>query len=71
MFWPFFTSEIDTVKPPNNDHLSTTTTSAASRFPLLEHKGTSEQRQPVNNDHNFGVLRFDSTYKAELEPLCD
>ncbi len=40
-----------------NDHLSTTTTILTSRFPHLDYKGTSEQRPPVNNGHNFGVPR--------------
>jgi hypothetical protein len=53
-----------TVKP------ELTTTVVASRFPLLEHKGTFEQRPPVNNGHNFGVpklvvvLRFDCICKS-------
>jgi hypothetical protein len=27
-----------------------------SRFPNLVYKGTSEQRPPINNGHNFGVV---------------
>ncbi len=45
-------------RPPlDNDHLSTPTTILAFLFPHLECNGTSEQRSPVNNCHNFGVLR--------------
>ncbi len=51
--------------PPNNDHLSTTTTILASRYPHLEYKGTSTTRQ---KRPQFGVpmvvvvLRFDYIY---------
>ncbi len=46
-------SKISTLN--NNDHLHTATTILESQFESLYHKTTSEQQQPVNNSHKFGV----------------
>ncbi len=50
------TVKLKLATPPNNDHLSITTTISESRSPYLENKEqrTSEQRPPVNNGHFLG-----------------
>jgi hypothetical protein len=55
---PNLSFKIDnTFKAPNNVHLPTVTTIFGSHMYFSWHKGTSEKRSPVNNDHKFGVPR--------------
>ena len=49
--------------------LPITTTFLRSHFELLQHKATSEQRPPVNNDHYFGVPRVVVVHKFHCTPI--